>query len=184
MNSLPIGTRSLLYGAHCFFLHPLFVFAAWWKLYGFPRDPRLWIAFLIHDWGYWASPEMDGPVGQRHPEWAGRVMTRLFGPRWGAFTLLHSRYYARLMGQTPSRLCTADKLATALVPAWLYVPMVWVTGELPEYMDLARRADFYHGSNPFEWFRLLAADWRAIAYGQAHGERTDWGTLTSSEVSK
>jgi hypothetical protein len=144
---MTIGTRSLLYGAHCWFLHPWFVFVAWWRLYGFPRDPRLWVAFVIHDWGYWNSPEMDGPIGQRHPEWAGRVMARWFGPAWGDFTRLHSRYYARLEGRAPSRLCTADKLATALVPAWLYVPMVWATGELPGYMALARQADRTGGAD-------------------------------------
>jgi hypothetical protein len=108
-------------------------------------------------------------------------MTALFGPAWGAFTRRHSRYYARLEGAAPSPLCAADKLATALVPAWLYVPLVRLSGELPEYMALAHAADFYHGSDPYEWFRLLAADWRAIAEGQATGQRVDWGTLTSSE---
>lgn len=47
------GTKSVLFGAHCFFIHPLFVALAWWKLFGFPWDPRLWVAFFVHDLGYW-----------------------------------------------------------------------------------------------------------------------------------
>jgi hypothetical protein len=73
-----VGTKSVLYGAHAFWLHPFFVFVAWWKLYGFPWDPRLWLAFFVHDMGYWGRPNMDGPEGERHPEWGARAMTNLF----------------------------------------------------------------------------------------------------------
>ena len=37
---MKIGTRSVLFGAHQFATHPWFVAAAWWRLYGFPWDPR------------------------------------------------------------------------------------------------------------------------------------------------
>src|SRR4051812_37617346 len=98
-----IGTKSVLFGAHCFFIHPFFVAAGWWKLYGptkifigrnesEPRairydravytsifDPRLWIAFVIHDLGYFGKPNMDGDEGERHPEWGAGIMQRLFG---------------------------------------------------------------------------------------------------------
>ena len=47
-----IGTKSVLYGAHCAVVHPWFLAAAWWKLYGFPWDIRLWCAFWLHDVGY------------------------------------------------------------------------------------------------------------------------------------
>lgn len=69
-----VGTKSVLFGAHAFYLHPFFIFRAWWKLYGFPWDPRLWLAFAIHDLGYWGKPNMDGPEGETHPEWAAKVM--------------------------------------------------------------------------------------------------------------
>src|SRR5437870_4037739 len=46
---MSIGTKSVLFGAHCFFLHPLFVALAWTRLYGFPRDWRLYLAFFVHD---------------------------------------------------------------------------------------------------------------------------------------
>ena len=73
-----IGTKSVLYGAHTFWLHPWLVAWGWWKLYGFPWDPRLWVAFFVHDLGYWGSPNMDGEEGERHPEWVAKLMTRLF----------------------------------------------------------------------------------------------------------
>src|SRR4051812_14945623 len=157
---LPVGPRSVLWGAHCFFIHPWFVAAAWWRLYGAPRDPRLWLAFLVHDWGYWGKRNMDGPEGERHVELGARIMTTLFdwpwlpkslwpfaavkkwvvvnydrgdlwwaGP-WGQFCLFHSRFYAKRASQPVSRLCMADKLAIALTPAWLYLPVARLSGEL------------------------------------------------------
>jgi hypothetical protein len=167
---LAIGTKSVLYGAHAFFLHPWFVAWAWWKLYGFPWDPRLWVAFFVHDLGYIGKPDMDGEEGEQHPALGARIMCALFdwfaertlvplglpeiqkrsdgdvytyrgywlGP-WGLFSLLHSRYLAKQLGMQPSRLCIADKLAIALTPAWLYLPMVRATGELEEYMDRAHK---------------------------------------------
>ena len=64
---MTIGTKSVLFGAHCFFLRPWFVAVAWWRLYGFPWDPRLWVAFFVHDLGYVGKPNMDGPEGEEHP---------------------------------------------------------------------------------------------------------------------
>lgn len=75
---MKFGTKSVLYGAHCFLIHPWFVALASWKLFGFPWDPRLWVAFFVHDLGYWGSPNMDGPEGERHPEWAARLMFKWF----------------------------------------------------------------------------------------------------------
>lgn len=153
-----IGTRSVLYGAHCFLLHPFFVALAWWRLYGFPWDPRLWVAFFVHDLGYFGKPNMDGPEGEEHPKWGGYVMFRLFdskfnnfrwlssilnrifgerapgGQAWWQFVRYHSRYLAKRDGVRFSRLCVADKLAISLTPAWLYLPMVRATGEIREYM--------------------------------------------------
>ena len=160
-----VGTKSILYGAHCFFLHPWFVAAAWRKLYGFPWDLRLWVAFFVHDLGYWGKPNMDGPEGETHVELGAKVMYRLFDARWrGAprkvqgvwmtkdrgiaqrssfskrwhdFSLYHSRFYAKEHRAAFSRLCVADKLVIVLTPAWLYLPMARATGEIREYMKLA-----------------------------------------------
>ena len=48
---MKVGTKSVLFGAHAFWLHPFFVAVAWTRLYGFPWDPRLWVAFFVHDLG-------------------------------------------------------------------------------------------------------------------------------------
>jgi hypothetical protein len=148
---IPIGTRSVLAGAHAFWLHPFFVAWGWWELYGFPWDPRLWFAFFFHDAGYWGEPNMDGPEGTTHPIVGAVVMHSLFDrpvlvakdatedwsdKTWYHFTLYHSRYYAKRDGAPPSRLCAADKLAYFLTPWWLFLPMVRLTGEIHEYMAL------------------------------------------------
>jgi len=75
---MKVGTKSVLFGAHCFLWHPLFVAIAWIKLYGWPWDPRIWIAFFVHDLGYWGKPNMDGPEGELHVEFGARVMHWLF----------------------------------------------------------------------------------------------------------
>lgn len=156
---MTIGTKSVLFGAHCFFLHPFFVAMGWWKLYGFPLDPRLWVAFIVHDLGYLGKPNMDGPEGETHPELGARIMHWLFDRRWFwlfpapwdarpkhwyHFTLLHSRYYAKRLGLQYSRLCLADKLSFCYTPRWLYLPMVTATGEIKEYLKNAKTADSGH----------------------------------------
>ena len=99
---MKIGTKSVLFGAHCFFLHPWFVAAAWTKLYGFPLDPRLWVAFFVHDLGYIGKPNMDGPEGERHPSTGAELMV-LFDAYEPYSFLSRWRYLARIV--TP--ICNA-----------------------------------------------------------------------------
>ena len=77
-----IGIKSVLFGAHQFLIHPWFVAWGWWTLYGFPFDPRLWVAFFVHGLGYIGKPNMDGPEGTR----LGRAVARRglgeVGPGW------------------------------------------------------------------------------------------------------
>lgn len=154
-----IGTKSVLYGAHCFFFHPWFVAFAWWRLYGFPFDPRLWAAFFLHDIGYWQKPNMDGPEGESHPEVGAGIMRKCFGDYWGDFCLYHSRYYSKKKGAQPSKLCFADKLSFIYTPRWLYLKMVTATGEIEEYLKNAQKADSNHwkptGYDKIEWHTKL-----------------------------
>ncbi|MCK9429977.1 MAG: hypothetical protein M0R17_08225 [Candidatus Omnitrophica bacterium] len=159
---MKVGTKSLLFGAHQFILHPIFVFIAWWKLYGFPKDPRLWVAFIVHDWGYWGKPNMDGKEGETHVELGARIMSRLFDDKgiiiskekyqttryykslntfnyWYNFNLYHSRFYAKNNNQPISKLCVADKYAFCIPPKWLYMLLVNMSGEIYEYMDISRQ---------------------------------------------
>jgi hypothetical protein len=66
-------------------------------------------------------------------------MERLCGEQWGDFVLLHSRYYAKRLGRPLSALCYADKRAIVIEPIWLYLPRVWLSGELHEFITVARR---------------------------------------------
>jgi hypothetical protein len=133
-----VGTKSVLFGAHCFFVHPFFVAFGWWALGQFPWDPRLWAAFFLHDLGYLFSPNMDGPEGEEHVHLGAKIMGLLFGDWWADFTIRHSRYWAKRNGMSVSKLCYADKLAFAMTPGWLYLPMARATGELAEYMAKSR----------------------------------------------
>ncbi|WP_051668671.1 hypothetical protein [Deinococcus frigens] len=116
------GLLSLLVGVHQLVLHPIAVCRAWTVLYGPVRDPRLLVAFAVHDLGYWRCPNLLGVAGEAHVELGARIMTALFDPPagrwafqtacgvlhlgpWGLFTLLHSRFYAAHLGVCPSRLC-------------------------------------------------------------------------------
>lgn len=157
---MTVGTKSVLFGAHQFAIHPWFVAWAWWKLFGFPLDPRLWVMFFVHDLGYWGKPNMDGPEGEYHPFFGANFMSSLFDLReiwntrvttgvlpdplygkWGMESLLHSRFLAKRLGKDPSRLCYADKLAIILTPSWLYIPMARATGELAEYMEMSAKKE-------------------------------------------
>ena len=134
---MKVGTKSVLYGAHQFILHPLVLAVAWWRLYGFPWDPRLWVAFFVHDLGYVGKPNMDGKEGESHVLFGASVMAYLFGEKWGRLCEDHSRFWAGKEGRPISRLGVADKLAIALLPWWIYLPMVRASGELVEYLEHA-----------------------------------------------
>ena len=171
---MKVGTKSVLFGVHQFAIHPWIVAAAWWLLYGFPWDPRLWCAFFLHDLGYWGKPNMDGPEGETHPEWAARIMGAVFGQRWGDFTLLHSRFYAKRLAKPFSRLCVADKLAIALTPAWLYLRQASVTRELQEYMRGTAARTPAGPRSPVQWYSDVQAYCRAWAYEHRDGRDDTW----------
>ncbi len=78
---MKLGTKSVLFGAHQFLIHPIVLAIAWWQLYGFPWDPRLWVAFVVHDLGYLGKPNLDGPEGETHVELGASIMHFLFDRR-------------------------------------------------------------------------------------------------------
>jgi hypothetical protein len=133
-----IGTKSLLAGAHCLLIHPLFVWRAWWRLFGVSWDPRIVCACFLHDIGYFGRDEIEGPTGDEHVLLGARLMGWLFGPEWARECLRHSRSWCNRTGLPVSRLGLADKLAFAITPAWLYIPMTRWSGELAEYMQASK----------------------------------------------
>jgi hypothetical protein len=91
-------------GVHRIFIHPVVTAVAWWRLYGFPRDVRLWAAFILIDVGY-ISRFHRGPGAEAHVELGARIIGKLFGAEWGEFCRRHSRHYARPAALRISRLC-------------------------------------------------------------------------------
>lgn len=97
---MKIGTKSVLFGVHQFAIHPWFVALGWWKLYGFPTQLWLWIAFFVHDIGYLGKPNMDGPEGEEHPWTGARIMYWLQGA-W--LFLRQPVFYERHFSWSPMR---------------------------------------------------------------------------------
>lgn len=152
-----LGQKSILFGSHQFILHPLMVAYGWRRHYGWwPKGWRTWVAIFVHDLGYWWCDDMDGTVGKLHPMWAALFCAKHFSDPseddwqrwvvgvptpevkswlfWSWFVGAHSRYYAELTKQEVSPLMIPDKLATALLPRWLYCLLVWMSGEFKEYV--------------------------------------------------
>ncbi len=159
---MQVGTKSILFGVHQFLLHPPLVALGWWKLYGFPWNPRLWLCFIIHDWGYWGCADMDGKEGEEHPWWAAFFMWDCgFGEEWHELCLGHSRFLAKERGKEPSRLCYADKLAIVYLPWWIAIPLASLAGELEEYRSLARDGKYSKmqpdRESAREWYRKVQA---------------------------
>lgn len=163
---MKIGTRSILFGAHCLFLHPCVLAISWTLLYGLPRDWRLYLAFFVHDLGYFGKTDIDGPEGEEHVHLGARIMRRLCGDEWEEFTRCHSRYWAKRTGRPFSRLCVADKLAFVITPLWLYLPMARWTGELAEYMRRAQcSVEDLRNLQPWEARCLTTGDERSFLAG-------------------
>lgn len=153
-----VGTKSLLWGVHQVLLHPIFVALAWRRLYkSWPREPQIWLAFLVHDWGYWGCCSMDGEDGKQHPLLGALIVGRLCGTKWGDFCKYHSRSLARIDRAEPSKLCAPDKLAILYYPLWLYLLLARLSGELHEYMQNANspagREVGIDASTPESWLR-------------------------------
>ncbi len=159
---MKVGKKSLLFGVHQFIWHPITVLLAWRRLYGKPSWKEL-VCIIIHDWGYWFSPNMDGPEGERHPEFAAELARKWLGKEHFYLCLLHSRHYARSAGVQPSRLCWADKLSIKYEPWWFYLPRAWLSGELAEYRQVAR--NYFPTFLPHrEWFDWVKS--RLVKIGQ------------------
>ena len=189
-----VGTKSVLFGAHCFFIHPFFVAVGWWCSRGFPWDVRLWAAFFVHDLGYLGCPNVEGPEGEEHVLLGARIMGMLFGRSWADFTLRHSRYWAKKHGVNVSDLCYADKLAFVLTPAWLYLPMARATGELAEYMARSRERQAccavfseaeriqLESGHPAQWLQGLQSYTRRWVEEHQGGGPDTWTVVANSNA--
>ena len=94
------------------------------------------------------------------------MLARSLGPlRARPFPLAH------LLDINVSELCAPDKLATALYPWWLYLPLAWASGELGEYVENADcEAARRHGistASARAWFETVSSYLRQVAEGAA-----------------
>lgn len=175
---MKIGTKSLLFGVHQIIIHPICVYRAWRYLYGRPKWREV-ICIIIHDWGYFGKPNIDGPEGSRHPEYAARLATKLFGIRYGDLCLYHSRHYARDAVQEPSKLCWADKLSIIMEPKWFYLFRARISGELREFREEAAADGFMSidqtDSVWYDWISGFMAEMGRLnsrPYGRIQGKTT------------
>lgn len=147
---MKVGTKSLLFGGHQFIIHPIMVLLAWIRLYGFPKDYRIIIAMIVHDWGYWDKPNIDGKEGKLHPWEGANLMYCLFKRGWWSkFTLYHSRYTAFRNREKPSRLCYADKLAFCYEIKWFFLLRITLSKEIKEFLQIDNI------KSKQEWFNLV-----------------------------
>lgn len=174
-----VGTKSLLFGVHQFLWHPYTVYRAWVELYKTRPTWRETACIIIHDWGYWGSPNMDGEEGTRHPELGATIAGGFFGTDYEDLVLLHSRHYVKEANERiryadkafhlledidpatvevqPSKLCWADKLSILYDPKWWYLLRARLSGEIKEYRQNAARAGLIpltaSDSEWFDWIR-------------------------------
>jgi hypothetical protein len=160
-NKMNVGTKSLLFGVHQFIWHPITVLLAWIELYGRPTWKEL-VCIIIHDWGYWGKPNMDGAEGSSHPEKGAKIAANLLGIHYWRLVLYHSRHYAREYEQEPSKLCWADKLSIIYDPWWFYLPRAWLSGELQEYREKAVEFIPLEASHR-EWLRWVKKMFKKLA---------------------
>lgn len=155
-----VGTKSILYGGHQFIIHPIILFFCYWRLYSFPFDPRLWVCFVVHDWGYFGCKDMDGYTGKYHPVFGASIVRVLFGGKWCVFCVTHSRKIVEILRKATeidyriSKLGVADKLAIVYTPLWMYC-----REELSEYI---RNESQYVSISPKSWKDIV--DKRALRF--------------------
>lgn len=164
-----VGTKSLLFGVHQIFWHPICVSRAWRFIHGRWPTRAEWICIIVHDWGYWGCPNMDGEIGKTHPEAGARIARRLIYlySRWRGhnvenanviaeafyqFTLFHSRFYAARQERSVSPLFLPDKLAVLFEPRWFYLLRGWLSGEVAEYIANAP-GDFRTAWDWLNWYQ-------------------------------
>jgi hypothetical protein len=156
---MKIGTKSLLFGVHAFWWHPIVVGLAWRKLYRrWPNREQL-IAVCLHDWGYWGCLNIDGQEGRLHPERGARIgcwVAQKIGAYWPTVQSLilgHSREYAKRHGVCVSVLCWPDKYSVRYEPRWFYLLRSKLSGELNEFrINAIKSGHLSPETTGKEWF--------------------------------
>lgn len=160
---MKIGTKSILFGIHQFIIHPIVVYKAWCFLYGKPSFKEL-ICIIVHDWGYWGKPDLDGPEGITHPALGAIIVNKLFKRnRWYYLCAGHSRSYCKFINDQLgyevlqiSKLCWADKLSFCFENRTFYMMRANLSGEWHEIYELCLHEGmikFWH--NKLQVYKIL-----------------------------
>lgn len=149
------GTKSLIFGIHQVFIHPVVVYKAWKRLYGRPTWKEI-ICIIVHDWGYAGKPNLDGKEGTLHPELGANLAGRLLGKKYYDLCICHSRHYARILGKEPSKLCWADKYSFSMENREFYLFRARLSKELNELREtLARDGYVPITASDNEWYAYI-----------------------------
>jgi hypothetical protein len=153
---MTLGTKTLLFGVHQVFIHPLLVTVAWVKLYRSFPSWREMFCIVIHDWGYWGKPDLKNADGDAHPELGAKIAGRVLGPEWSDFILGHSSFYMVRKGVKQSKLFGPDKYWHCMIPLWLYKMLSVPSGEFKHYRELkhARQVADQEESDAEWWAKL------------------------------
>lgn len=169
---MKLGTKSLLFGVHQFAWHPVTVWLAWVRLYGELPGLRETFCIVVHDWGYWGAPEMDGPIGGDHPYLGARIAGFFFGERFRELCLGHSQDLSRRRAVEPSKLCWADKFSMLYDPTTFYLVRARLSGEIKEYRKRASDRMFIRlEASDGEWLEALKQHAREKAERRAKENR-------------
>jgi hypothetical protein len=128
------GLKSILFGCHCFFYHPICVLFAWVEIFKeIPNYKELFCIF-VHDLGYYNCENIDDYKGQKHPEFGANLAFKLFGINYKYLCLGHSRHYAKKYNVSLSKLFYADKGSMKYDHPAFYLIRTYLSGELKEFM--------------------------------------------------
>jgi hypothetical protein len=158
---MKIGLKSILFGVHAFWYHPIVVTLAWKKLYRRWPNREQYIAIFCHDLGYAVNcPNIDGQEGRLHPERGAQIgcwVARRIGAYWPTVQSLilgHSREYAKRHGVCVSALCWPDKYSIVYEPSWFYLLRAKLSGELTEFRANAiKNKKISHEATGSEWLQ-------------------------------
>lgn len=167
---MKVGSKSILWGVHAWWFHPISVALAWRMWHGrWPNTRAEWIAIFCHDLGYWGCPDMDGECGKEHP-WGGACVANKYGGA-KAFELVlgHSKSFSKIHDIERSELCAPDKLSVLFDPMWFYLLRANLSGEIYEYLQ---NAPVEHRSNQRSWFLWYREKVRSEYYGPKEKGKT------------
>jgi len=141
------GLRSFLIGYHNPIVHGFFVTKAWKKIYGKYPNSREFICILLHDIGYIKQNDSNVPDEKDiHPVLGAKICNFLFGLRYYALCVCHSRVYAKKLNIPVSALCYADKYSVLLI-SWKVHRLIYLFDSPKVTMEVVKN------------FRLSFKDW-------------------------